>query len=316
MDYIEVATRIAGAENPYSEFEKEAESLNEIEKTSLARALNKQMFLSRLDGRDGDGHLDFEVVTPEALGTHVPKSDTDSKMSKTASVVDTFDKASLITDDMFVLESRKSANYSTPYDTSDLQELTMKTAEVIVEKKLIKTAEELRVYKIEKKAEIEAEITPLVIALVKIARDASETRTVIMHAIDAGQEDLIPSILNMSQSRESDIGKAALCDLGKDKVAKINDTLDNIASKKNIHTLVSAAETTEEVDKISSPLAVRAGVGLAKALFGVGKKTTELAVKSGKKLWSSPKTMTGITAAGTWGAATEAKKADILRQVL
>ncbi len=86
MDYIQVATRIAGSEDPYAEFEKEASPLNEIEKTSLARALNKQMFLSRLDGRDGDGHLDFDVVIPETIGTHVPKSDTDSNMSKTASV--------------------------------------------------------------------------------------------------------------------------------------------------------------------------------------------------------------------------------------
>ncbi len=315
MDYIEVATRIAGAENPYSEFEKEAEALSEIEKTSLARALNKQMFLSRLDGRDGDGHLDFEVVTPEAIGTHVPKSDTDSKMSKTASVTDTFNKSSLITDDMFVLESRKSANYSTPYDTSDLQELTIKTAEIIVEKKLIKTAEELRVYKIEKKAEIEAEIVPLVVELVKIARDASETRTVIMHTIDAGQEDLVPSILSMSQSGESDIGNASLCDLGEDKVAKINDTLDDIASKKSMYSHIDTAETISDVDKAAG-LATKAIGWAGKKLFGGAKNVLKGGYNTGAYLVKSPKATAAATVTGTGLLAAEQHKSKILNHIM
>ena len=315
MDYIEVATRIAGSEDPYAEFEKEASPLNEIEKTSLARALNKQMFLAKLDNRDGDGHLDFDIVVPETIGTHVSKSDTDSNMSKTASTVDVMDKSLLVTDDMFVLESRNDKSYSTPYDTSDLQAMTIDTANRMHEDNMIKIAEELKMHKIEKRAEIEASIPGMLEQLVKTARDPSEARTLIMHVVDAEQEDLVPSIVSMSQSRESDIYDASLCDLGEDKVAEINGILDKIADKKKMYADIDSLESIndEEPEKVAI---LKPALWIGKKLIDGAIGTVKLVGKGGVKLVKSPTaTFVAGSAVGT-AMASDAHKEKILRQIM
>ena len=321
MDYIQVATRIAGAEDPYAEFEKEASPLNEIEKTSLARALNKQMFLAKLDNRNGDGHLDFDLVVPETIGTHVSKSDTDSNMSKTASTISVMDKSLLITDDMFVLESRNDKSYSTPYDTSDLQAMTIDTANRVYEDNMIKTAEELKAYKIEKRAEIEDSIPGMLEQLVKIARDPSEARTLIMHVVDAKQEDLVSSIVSMSQSRESDISDASLCDLGEDKVAQINGILDEIADKKKMYEDVSNIEVIRadvndaEIDKVAIPI-LKPALWMGKKLFGAAAKVAGKTAGAAVYMAKSPKA--AFAASGVGGAlmSADAHKEKILRQIM
>ena len=321
MDYIEVATRIAGSEDPYAEFEKEASPLNEIEKTSLARAFNKQMFLSKLDNRDGDGHLDFDVVIPATLGTHVPTSDTDSNMSKTASANDLVDKSLLVTDDMFVLDSTRQDEYCTPYNTDDLQKMTIDTAMRISENKMVKTAEELRINKIEKKAEIEASIPVILNKLVKIARDPSEARTLIMHVVDAKQEDLVPSIVSMSQSRESDIAEASLCDLGEDKVAEINGILDEIADKKKMYADIDTMEVIKdevndaEVDKVANP-AVKAGLWVGGKLIKGMVAITKGTYKTGKYLWKSPKVSGTLGAVAGTSLSADAHKDKMLRHIM
>ena len=187
---------------------------------------------------------------------------------------------------------------------------------------MTKTAEELRVYKIEKKAEIEASIPAMIDSLVKIARDPSEARTLIMHVVDAKQEDLIPSIVNMSQSRESDIAEASLCDLGEDKVAAIKGILADIDEKKKLYAEVDsiskvakAEPIISEVEKVAIPV-VKPALWLGKKLFQTGKLGVKGAIGTGKFMWNKPKTTLALTGVAGAAMAADAHKEKILHQIM
>jgi len=140
MDYKTLAIHIASAEDPYEEFAKEAASLDDINKTALAREVNKQFFLSRLEGRNGDGYIDFKVIEPAIKDTHETRPVDSGTVEKVASdnyTHNNIDKKTLISDDMFILH--KTSRFKAKSTNNNA---LVKMAEYNINKELEKEAAE------------------------------------------------------------------------------------------------------------------------------------------------------------------------------
>ena len=285
MDYKTLAIRIASAEDPYGEFAKEAASLDDIHKTTLAREVNKQFFLSRLDNLEGNGSIEFDVIEPEIIGTHQTRNVSDPTVVKTASAhkrTNNFEKRAMVDASMFVVFPHKTIKASSYGDNTGMLK---KTAEYIINEEFDKQAEEeKRLFENNKNRAITilndmfgAEVE----AITKTANDASELRTVMGMVIEAGMENILPEMLAITNNAESTLLKVASVDLDKERTETVRASIDRLKQISETKSMIKAASSQEDLEKIALlPTAVgllasgalKAGKGVLKGgrLFGKG----------------------------------------------
>jgi hypothetical protein len=293
-NYKELAIRIASAEDPYTEFSKEAAQLDEVHRTALAREVNKQFFLSRIAEKTSDGDITFNVIEPEVKGTHDFEGVSDGEgISKTASLQKEpiSSKRDLINDSMFII---KTASHE---DTGRFRAKSSnnKLLNEFVEHAIEKAAED-------KKDEEYREISSLATRVVaelndyrgnlidKIAgeaNDASELRTIIKMAIDQGHEGIVGDIVAASTETESELMKVASVPVDYRSAKSVSSHLEQIRYASEWINIVKEAADDPSMDKEAFVgLVGSIGLGVGKALGMVGKKAL------GAGAWAAKKSMT------------------------
>ena len=277
MNYKDLAVKIASAEDPYEEFAKEASSMDELHQTTLAREVNKQFFLSRLDDRDGDGNIDFDVVSPSINGTHETKSNSGSTVEKTASLNDehTINKATLVDDSMFVLNAKRPISAKS-FGSSEAT--FRKTAEHIIDKDFEKN-EDIKNYNFKNEktrviAFLNDSFGAEVESITKTANDASELRGIIGMAVNAGMSNIVSEIVAISSDAEATLTKVASVDLDVDRANSVMLSLNKLAEISNVKKMAKEASSPDDLEKVAialTGLGMLAGLGVkaAKGAFGV-----------------------------------------------
>jgi len=287
MNYKELAKQIASSESPYEEFEKHAGSLDEVNKTTLAREVNKQFFLSRVDNKDSDGDIVFDVINPAIVGTHdTSKAGGEQGVEKTASdegKLSSIEKRAEIDDSMFVI--RPTERYSAKSANNGADSFLMKSAEASID-----DAHDKRISDQELSHEngIKAVVTilnenrgMLLDSLSKVASDPSEMRTVISMMIDKGLEDYIDDVVAGSNIQGSHIVKVASADISDSDAEFVSNILDDISEIDEVKKIVKEASSKDEFVKIAM-------IGIATPVL----KALSMAYKTGH----------GAVKAGIWGA--------------
>jgi hypothetical protein len=294
MNYKELAIRIASAEDPYGEFAKEAEQLDEIHKTALTREVNKQFFLSRVANKNSDGDISFDVIDPEIKGTHDTEGISDGDgMSKTASdnsEVAT-SKRDLVDDSMFIVKVASRETTGTFKAKSVNNKLTHEFADYAIEKNASQKKFEESRDKANMTARAIAELNDyrgnLIDKIANEANDASELRTIIKMALDYGSEDIIGDIVASSRETESDLMKVASTAIDLSSTRNISKYIEQAGYASEWIGIIKEASEDSSIDK-EAFINMLGTIGLAgaKALGTVGKK----AFGAGK--WAAKKTMT------------------------
>jgi len=300
MDYKTLAISIASAEDPYGEFAKEASDLDEVHKTTLAREVNKQMFISRLDGREGDGHIDFDVIEPELKDTHVTKSVGDPTVEKVASEQPSkspLEKRAMVEDSMFVVAPRQTIKAKST--TGGSAKTFRKIAEHIIDDDLDRISDK------EKQAFDETKVRAVALlndmfgaeleGITKMADDASELRSVIGAAIGKGLSNVVPEIVAISNDAESTLLKVASVDLDDTRAKAVDASLDYMVNLNEAKALVKQASTQQELDKLAF-IAPLLG-GIARLGFNVAKGAAKGGRALGKGAWGTMKLPGRVTGA-------------------
>lgn len=294
MDYKSLAISIASAEDPYGEFAKEASDLDEINKTTLAREVNKQFFISRLNDRDGDGAIDFDVIKPELEGTHVTREVSDPTVEKTASDVTYVDKASLVNDSMFVLTPRVSIKAS-----SSNNALLRKTAEDAIDEDLISSMETDSREFTEKKSRAVMMLNDMFGAevenITKMANDASELRGIMGLAIESGLGSIVPEMVAISNDAESTLHKVASVDMDRERTASVMDSMSNLVKIAEIKTLAKEASSPEDLEKVAVLMGAIGALG--RGAFSLAKGGLTGAKYTGKAILGAAKIPTRVLGA-------------------
>jgi hypothetical protein len=314
MDYKTLAIQIASAEDPYGEFAKEASALDDVHKTTLAREVNKQFFISRIEGREHDGHIDFNVLEPAIKDTHENKSIADPTVEKTASdnsKENKIDKASMVDASMFVLSAQRPIKASS--FANDGSSAFRKIAEHIIDDELEKEedakADEFKRDKIRAVAVLNDMFGAEVENITKIANDASELRSVIGMVIDGGLAEIIPEMIAVSNDAESTLLKVASVSVDNDREQAVHASIDQLKEIANAKKLVKEASSYEELEKIALYGLIG---GLLRTGFKIGKlgyKATKLpgkiggaAIQGTKSLATGKNPLTGAMAGWNKGS--------------
>jgi hypothetical protein len=263
MDYKQLAIHIASAEDPYGEFAKEASALDDMHKTTLAREVNKQFFLSRLEGRDTDGHIDFDVLQPEITGTHDYKSASKMETEKTASLNEdtVLEKRAMIEDNMFVLASKDTLKIS----ASGGSDATFrKVAEHIIddeaEDKSFKEESRFKESKSRAVAVLNDMFGAEVENLTKIANDASELRSIIGSVVESGLGDIVSEMVAVSNDAQSTLLKVASVDLDEIRANQVNDSISLLLEMKEQKALIKEASSLQDLEKLAFIASLLGGV--------------------------------------------------------
>jgi len=303
MDYKKLAAQIASAEDPYEEFAKEASDLDAVHKTTLAREVNKQFFISRLDGKDSDGNIEFNVIEPEIIGSHTSRVVGDPTVEKVASEhgAAPTDKRLLVSDSMFVISPSRTIKSSSLYGGSEAT--FRKTAEHIIDSEHEKKAtEDERIFNNDKNRAI-AILNDMFGAgvedITKIANDASELRGVMGIVIESGLGEIIPEMLAITNDAESTLLKVASVDMDRDRTDELMASLDRLLEISEAKALVKQASCKDSLDKLAFIPALLGGV--ASLGFSVAKGLAKGAKGTVKGAWKSSKVLGGISS-GAVGA--------------
>lgn len=310
MDYKKIAIQIASSEDPYGDFAKEASSLDDMHKTTLAREVNKQFFLSRLNGREADGHIDFDVIQPEITGTHASRSVGDPTIKKVASQQEgptMIEKRAMVDDSMFVFSPVKTIKAKS--HTGGGASTFRKVAEHIIEEELDKEAlEENRLFSNDKNRAVAvlndmfgAEIE----SITKIANDASELRSVIGMVIDSGLGDIIPEIMAVTRDAESTLLKVASVDMDQERTDNVVLSIETLKGINEVKGLIKEASSRADLEKIAIFPALIGGA--ASGVFKLGKGTVKALRLAGKAGWKTTGAVSGA-AGGAGGAISGAAK--------
>ncbi len=286
MDYKTLAIQIASAEDPYGEFAKEASSLDDVHKTTLAREINKQFFISRIDGRENDGHIDFNVLEPAIKDTHENKSIDDPTVEKVASdnsEVAMLNKVAMVDDSMFVVNAKRhiKASSSTGGGASTFR----KVAEHIIDDELERAEDakeqEFKQDKVRAIAMLNDMFGAEVENITKVANDASELRSIIGMVIDGGMGEIIPEMVAISNDAESTLLKVASVAVDTGRIEEVEALIDQLKEITDAKKLVKEASSYEDLEKIALygliGGAIRAGFKVGK----LGYKATKLPGKIG-----------------------------------
>ena len=230
MDFQEIAKRIASSEDPYIEFSKQAEDLDDIKKTTLAREVNRILFLQRLENKDGDGDIRFDVVEPPIKGTHQTtnvSNDVVDDVEKTAS--DNQTKAHLVDDSMFVLMREVNRDRYISVNNGALEKVAEET---MVDNYNEKKDDYERRLSIEKSRAI-GELNDIRASEIeKIANevyDASEVRDVIAMFIENGlPESIVSDFIAAAKPTAMEIEKVATVKVENEKERVVRDAISKI----------------------------------------------------------------------------------------
>lgn len=307
MDYKTIAKQIAISENPYEEFSKEASRLDETHQTTLAREVNKQIFLHNLENRDGDGHIDFEIISPTEKSEHVKTAglkeneglslvktayqQEHESLTKTASYVDP--KMQALTPDKFKIEpTHINRDKMMGGGTTSNRAMLEKNAEFVMDELYEKrTEEELKAFKENKTralAMTNNSIMEKTEEIVKLAEDASEMRDAIYIAIETGNEDIIDNLVLLSNETQDHITKVASSTIPLERRVMIQKNFHDINGLKKTKELVKTATSNEELEKLGflgtvlKAGSLLMGTGLNKAAVKIGKAGLGTAKKVGK----------------------------------
>ncbi len=301
MDYKKLAIQIASAEDPYGDFAKEASSLDDVHKTTLAREVNKQFFISRLDNKDGDGHIEFDIIEPQIIGTHANKSVGDPTIEKVASDngVAITDKRSLVNDSMFVVAPRSTITSSSSNRGSEAN--FRKTAEHIIDSELDKEAtEEHRVFTNNKSRAI-AVLNDMFGAevenITKMANDASELRGIMGKVIESGLGGIVSEMMAITNDAQSTLLKVASVNMDEDRTQALYASIEALNEISETKRLVKEASSQSDLEKIAIlPTVVG---GLTNVGFKAAKGVVNVAKTVGKAGWGLSKILGGTAGAGT-----------------
>jgi len=285
MDYKTLAIQIASAEDPYGEFAKEASSLDDVHKTTLAREVNKQFFLSRLEGRDTDGNIDFNVLEPEIKDSHVTRSVEDPTVEKTASDnTKTIDKIAMVDDSMFVIGAHRpiSARSSNGGSESTFRKVAEHIIDSELDKKADREEESFKTDKVRAIAMLNDMFGAEIEDLTKIANDASELRSIIGMVIDNGMGSIIPEMVAVSNDAETTLLKVASVDMDAIRTEAAERIIVTLGDIQEAKTLVKEASSYDDLEKIAFLTSLLGGI--ARTGFKLGKlgyKATKLPGKIG-----------------------------------
>lgn len=302
--------RIASSEDPYGEFAKEASSLDDLHKTTLAREINKQFFLSRLNDREGDGSIDFDVIKPEITGTHNSRNVNDPTVVKTASAHEgssALEKRAMIDDSMFVMFPSKTIKASS--STGGSSATFRKVAEHIIDEEFNKQAtEENRLFNNNKNRAIAilndmfgAEVE----TITKMANDASELRSVIGMVIESGMGDIIPEMMAITNDAESTLLKVASVELDEERTETLVASIDKLKQISDTKAMVKTASSQADLEKIAILPALLGGA--ASGVFKLGKGILKGGRLAGKGVWKGTGAINGTIGGVTGGLSGAAK---------
>jgi len=277
MNFKEQAIQIASAEDPYGEFEKAASELSSNHKTTLAREVNKQFFLSRLNGENEN--IAFDIIQPSASSSVSHTDIEQSVVEKTASVSqDTLpNKSHLVTSDMFSLgETVYRGKHSSSFGGAS--EHLEKIAEAQVDE-IHQQAKELRqdnlaTAKMRVRADLSEQLMLCTEDLCKVASDASEFRSVAKMMLDVSLTDDLSAMVTMFNDTEANIVKVASVPLSFDKVALTTSYIQQILSLRENKEALQEADTVEKVAFLGALIggvARKIGGGVAGVLGGTAK---------------------------------------------
>jgi len=264
----QLAEQIISSQNPQTAFNKISETLSDNWKTTLAREVNKRLFLKNLNNSELNQSIEFDVVNTPTLTKQAEEQVQTIKsglIEKVASC--TFDekkqieKKASINPDMFKISDNDFVSrntFKTPVQSlgsfitkeaseKGEKELSLKQMEIDKEKELEKKAmlSNLKMAKIESIEKI-----------ANITNNPSELRQIIKICVTQGMEKVAEEIANVSVVPSSYIEKVASVELDFNVIREVNQELKNI---KDI-------DTTIEKVALWGPLAKPLGKGLEKAV--------------------------------------------------
>jgi len=315
MNLEELANKIVSAENPYDEFSKEASSLSSLEKTTLAREVNKKMFLSSIETKSSDGNILFDVIEPEIKGTHDISTEANQNISKTASEKNQrniISKSQQITSDMFSFDTdiKKTAS------SKNIKRLHEQRASEFFEYQLEKTAEknlflrEKEFSDIVKKAsfELEEEYMKRLYAISDIAVDAQEMRTILTKVASIGNDDILDGVARAMDYPAYMIKEASSVNIDSERLSNVESLVDEAEKIAEAKSELAGAKKYEDIATVSEKVAFigsilrfagkALGKGAVSATNKIGTSAGKGAVSLAKGAVKNPKAVIGVGGLG------------------
>jgi hypothetical protein len=303
--------QIIHSENPQNTFNKIAETLDDNWRTTLAREVNKHLFIENLANSDINQSIEFDVVeTPTLTKQASEESMNTSKSSfleKVAAYNDVpielqLEKKAYITQDMFQLREEKYVTNNKIKSTAAGFGYMTKEASEKAEKELsLKQIEINKQKQLEKKAMIANLKMQRLESIEKIAsltNDPSQMRQILKVIIGQGMEKVAQEVINVSYLPSSEIEKVASVELDFDILRQVNKELDNI---RNIE---DSIEKVAFVGPLFRPLVKGLSIttsGTGKIVGGLTKGAVNLVSWSSKKIAEHPLAAIIVPAAYTAG---------------
>jgi len=233
----ELASQIVNSDDVVAEFAKVASDMDDRWKVTLAREVNKQNFLKKLQESDLNSDIKFDVVeTPEMSKIACDKEKKESqKITKTASVNKqiSIEKKAQILPSMFVIKQNESLYREKISSGYVCRESLTKEAEEAINDELAyeikdKIAEE---EKEKNRLLFEANMAKekLLDKIASLTDMESEMRTVIKALVKSNMEKYAEDILMRSNIRTDMLSKVASENLHLEKEAKLYDAIDKLA---------------------------------------------------------------------------------------
>jgi len=240
MNNIEqLVEQIVHSDNPQVAFNKFSKTLDDKWKTTLAREINKKLFLKNLDNSNLNQNIEFDLVQTPTLTKQASEQIQTTKSSLIEKIASyefdekaQIEKKASINSSMFKINNNdfvarnnfKSNSKSVGFITKQAsekseKELTLKQIEINKQKELEKKAmlSDLKMARME-----------CIEKIASLTNNSSEIRQIIKMIVGRGMEKVAEEVVNTSVIPSSEIEKVASVELNFDTIRQVNSELQNI----------------------------------------------------------------------------------------